>query len=165
MSDVEISWVAGLLEGEGSFGLGAIKSTGVRQIRISCSMTDEDTIQRLMMLTGGGNYNLEGRRDPRRVERSKPLYCWVIGKRADALELMRSIRPYMGQRRGAKIDELLQYAEENPPRNHRKGQSIPHGTRNGYRWHECRCEECKEAVNEYARRYRARKASAGDAMD
>lgn len=38
-------------------------------------------------------------------------------------------------------------------------QSLPHGTKNGYVNHKCRCPHCTTAWNEYMAAYRARKAA------
>ena len=157
MSDVEVAWVAGLLEGEGSFGFCGATTKPNAQLRITCAMTDEDTIQKLMNTVGGGNYNREGRRDPRRIERSKPLYVWSMSKRLESTELLRLIRPHMSNRRGVRIDELLQYAETHPLRYKGVEGRVPHGTVNRYKHYQCRCDSCKEAMNVYARGYRARK--------
>lgn len=156
MSEVETAWVAGLLEGEGCFTFGPWSNrkrvAPTRNIRVQCSMTDLDTIEKLHQLTGIGNVQPESRKDKRRPH-AKPLYIWSAAKREDVIDLLVKIRPHMGERRGARIDELLKYAEENPPI---YNQPVVHGTRRSYR-KGCRCDECRAEVARYARESRARK--------
>src|ERR1700679_2626097 len=103
VSEIEIAWLAGLLEGEGNFGFNwnAIRSGKSPRIRIS--MTDEDILQRVADLIGRitGNY-------PRVRGRSvltgnkQPAYE-VCTYGANANTIMRLIVGYMGQRRRKKI--------------------------------------------------------------
>lgn len=44
------------------------------------------------------------------------------------------------------------------------GIDIPHGTRSGYSDYGCRCDRCKEANTNYARRYRERRGQAKTAL-
>lgn len=51
MNDLELAWVAGLLEGEGCFtvkGNAGIK----RNIAVRCQMTDKDVLDRLATFVG-----------------------------------------------------------------------------------------------------------------
>lgn len=154
LNEVETAWCAALLEGEGSFTLGAksnrVNSIKVKQLRITCAMTDLDVLETLKMYSGIGNIN--GPRIDKRRPNSKPLYTWSATKRAAVQPFLQTIRPFMGLRRGAKIDELLKYAEDNPL----IYGTVRHGTRNEYR-KGCKCDPCMEAMRSYARDLRARK--------
>jgi hypothetical protein len=66
----EIAWVAGLLEGEGTFGMSD------RAICISINMIDRDIIERVGALLGGRVYGPHVRGS----ERHKPI--WRSAKRA-----------------------------------------------------------------------------------
>lgn len=59
----------------------------------------------------------------------------------------------MSQRRGEKIDQMLQYAVENPPF---KVAPYVHGTYRCYA-HGCKTTECKAAAAAYARKARKRR--------
>lgn len=156
MNEIECAWVAGLLEGEGCFTFGPdsnrTKSTACRAMRITCSMTDLDTVQKLHRTVDIGNVCPESRLDKRRAH-AKPLYVWSAGKRADVVWLMTLIRPHMSTRRGARIDELLHYAE-NHPIVYKK--PVVCGTRRSYRLG-CKCALCKAAMAEYHRDLNKRK--------
>jgi hypothetical protein len=55
MTATDIAWLAGIIEGEGTFGR---KGHPAGQVRVQ--MTDEDVIDRLHSLTGVGQSILEG---------------------------------------------------------------------------------------------------------
>lgn len=153
MNEVECAWVAGLLEGEGSFTLGPegqrTRSSRVRQLMITCGMTDLDTIEKLHRIAAIGNTYLERRKR----EGCKQMYIWQASKRLDVVPFLQAIRPHMSERRGARIDEMLKYAEENPLIYHRP---VICGTRRAYR-KGCRCDECRGALAAYHRDLARRK--------
>lgn len=104
MNNLDIAWLAGLWEGEGYFGVVyRTRASGNTHPRLTCEikMTDLDIIERVARL-------LDGRivtKKPK-YEHYKMLY-YVRLYDSRAAEFMRLIRPYMGIRRGARIDELL----------------------------------------------------------
>ncbi|MFC5598480.1 hypothetical protein [Deinococcus cellulosilyticus] len=100
LTEIEVAWLAGLLEGEGSF-LDAPPSSP-RSPRLVVSMTDLDVIEKVARCFGV-SYVKNDRRNP---ERWKTCYVVKIsGTRAMAM--MKLVYPYMGQRRRQKIDEIL----------------------------------------------------------
>jgi hypothetical protein len=115
MSREELAWVAGLLEGEGSFTLQKTKYKGkVRYIqpRIQVYMTDEDIIHRLRSITGVGyiygpvyRSGDDGRGS--RMEDWSPQYQWIVQRKAHAYWLLYKLLPHMGIRRSAQIRLLL----------------------------------------------------------
>ena len=50
MTDLEIAWIAGILEGEGCFTC----DTKTTRLRVQCVMTDKDIIDRLHNIVGKG---------------------------------------------------------------------------------------------------------------
>lgn len=98
MSPEEIAWVAGIIEGEGTF---VAHGSGVR---IGVAMTDIDIINRLAAVTGIGNvyHNLSVARP-----HHKPASLWCVGRRAHAVHLFAAIYPWLGRRRRERIDALL----------------------------------------------------------
>lgn len=91
----DIIWLAGLLEGEGTFD-----SQRQRYPRVRLSMTDRDVVGRAATLMGCSI---------RLTLRPKPLtstwHAEIQGPRAEAI--MRTILPFMGARRSARIAEIL----------------------------------------------------------
>lgn len=92
-----VLWLAGLLEGEGSF---------YRQqsapLCIKLTTTDKDIAESAGALMYGGTVNLM-RGGP---EHWKPRWT-VRTRKAYAEELLETLLPYMGERRSARIHELL----------------------------------------------------------
>lgn len=105
----DLMWLAGLLEGEGSFGFYKPKFAP----RIQITMADKDVMERVALLFGGKN--LYERPSPR--SNWNPVYqCAVQGDAA--LEIMSSIYPVMGKRRQKRIRECIEAGSR------RKGKSM-----------------------------------------
>lgn len=103
MSEARTAYVAGLLEGEGSFF--TIEQKGRVRVRVTMQSTDHDVIERLWLWYGGSLSNT--------IERPgrKPCWGWVL-QGASAANLMLAISPWMGSRRRKKILTVLRaYAE------------------------------------------------------
>ena len=102
MKPEDAAWLAGLLEGEGCF-----RRTNHTPI-IQLSMTDQDVTARaanLMKVPTYGPYSKgNGRKD-------QWMAC-AAGEKAMAT--MRTIRRYMGERRGQRIDEILAWTSTRP---------------------------------------------------
>ena len=100
-----IEWLAGLLEGEGSFHT-SINRAGARP-RISVAMTDKDVMERVAReletkVLGPYPHGPDGK--------YQPMYnVAVAGKRA--LGVMLTLYPEMGQRRRQQIKAVLSYWE------------------------------------------------------
>ena len=97
MNSTELGWVAGLLEGEGSFLV-----RNEHTARISCGMTDRDVIERLQSLCGGNVYLQKNKAK----EYYKDVWVWNVAGDSAAI-LMYQVRPHMGRRRSEKIDQIL----------------------------------------------------------
>jgi len=102
MKKSDLYWLAGLLEGEGSFTKGNPSSPN--QPRISLQMTDEDIVARAAELLGRKPYSHTDRRQ--KMMGWKQTYQ-VSLRGTKALEIMRTIRPLMGIRRRAQIDSAI----------------------------------------------------------
>jgi hypothetical protein len=105
LTSEERAWLAGLLEGEGCFYLHAPNSarrSKQPKLVVQLRMTDKDVVERAATLMGG----CKVRDDRPATETSKALYCaTVYGLRAE--DVMRTVKPIMGERRAAKITECL----------------------------------------------------------
>jgi hypothetical protein len=87
-------WLAGLLEGEGSFMSGPPSAPNAPRIHIA--MTDEDVIAKVAQLWGVKYLKAGGERT--RLHGWKPVFgVTLTGKRS--IELMLNLRPLMGKRR------------------------------------------------------------------
>jgi hypothetical protein len=97
----DLYWLAGIMEGEGSFYMHP--EGGRLYLRTSLSMTDEDVVARCHEITGVGTFGgpYEGR------ENAKTYWTWKISRQTDAAAVMMTLLPLMGERRSAKIRECL----------------------------------------------------------
>lgn len=105
MKTLDLAWLAGLLEGEGSFLKGSPSKPN--RPRVSLQMTDADVVNRAAALMGAG----VGRKYDRRNPNWKPIYQVVLSG-GRSVDLMKRLRPHMGQRRQQQIDEAMACFED-----------------------------------------------------
>lgn len=111
MTEKDMYWLAGLLEGEGSFLKAAPSARSSTQIVISLQMTDRDIIEKVADLFGTSC-----------VKGSAPLkshwkQCYTTRvKGSKAAEIMRLLYPFMGERRKRQIEEALKNYVDFVPR-------------------------------------------------
>ena len=104
MKKHELIWLAGLLEGEGTF-----RFSGT--VVIVVEMTDLDIVQRVAKLFGNTSIN------SRQRYHWKRLYVTAVcGK--SAAKIAELVLPIMGKRRSVRIKHILKLASERP------GQSV-----------------------------------------
>jgi hypothetical protein len=104
MTDTEVAWLAGLLEGEGTFFLHNVRLHYCYPA-MHIAMIDYDIIERVSLILGR-KIQIPKKRQPHHKQQYKIAIAGV-----DAEKLMRIIRPYMGKRRGTKIDNLLKMSK------------------------------------------------------
>jgi hypothetical protein len=92
----DIRWLAGLLEGEGSF----MPYKG--NPRIALSMTDLDVVVRAAVFLHGAVNPIRDKRSPRRK-----ILWQTCNYGANAVGWMMTLYPVMGQRRRARIREVI----------------------------------------------------------
>lgn len=108
LNEVEIAWIAGLLEGEGSFGLDLRSkkrykvSTAPAAPYMKISMVDEDVIARLSHLLNKTYFS------PRRkTSTGKTVYILHVGDRETLEYLLPRLLPYFGARRTQRVQECI----------------------------------------------------------
>lgn len=99
--ELEIAWLAGLLEGEGCF---SNRSLRYCSLSIQLIMTDADVVVRAAKAMGAYKV-VKVKENPNRAG-SKQLYRAVVYGDS-AIQVMERILPYMGERRSKKIIGLL----------------------------------------------------------
>lgn len=99
----DLYWIAGLIEGEGSFVIHN-HLTGTKSFQFTMGMTDKDTINKASrILKGNPNGYFEGTRNSpthKRIYRIKMSGVQAIG-------WMMTLYPLMSQRRQEKIKEII----------------------------------------------------------
>ena len=99
MTRNEIAWLAGLLEGEGCFFWDSSKGRyGHPNIRLN--MCDRDVVERAKQLIDASAIR-KVVKEPWKTQWSISIVC------EKAAEIMRTVLPYMGERRSKKITTLL----------------------------------------------------------
>jgi hypothetical protein len=158
----DIAWIAGYLEGEGSFTVRWETSSANHRyptIYACCGSTDEDLIRRLHSLCGGSVYGPTPKYAPygRRI---KDRWDWRLPRNCGLRALLEALLPYMGSRRTAKIRYCLDLMDQHPTRTQkvRAGAGYWSHGRYGFEAHGCRCEVCREAKREHNRKYSTRSA-------
>lgn len=98
MTEGQLGWIAGIIEGEGWIGV----TSNQRSARIQVNSNDEDVIDRLREITGLGQVYKN------RIRKAgNPYHTWSVSTRRDVRFLLRAIRPYMLARRAAAIEKAL----------------------------------------------------------
>lgn len=114
-TQANLAWLAGLMEGEGSFYLRRAKGRPTAP-SVALQMTDVDVVTRAAEIAGvgGGVYVDErSKRTPRVIQgrpmkgREKDIYMWRVQARDDALALMWALYPWMGDRRRGQIQDCV----------------------------------------------------------
>jgi hypothetical protein len=100
LTERDLGWLAGILEGEGCF---SISQTGTVQVRVA--MTDEDVVRRCQAVTGIGVILQQ------RQQQRQQMWRWSVNRARDVIDLLALVRPLMGQRRQTKIAECLEAAK------------------------------------------------------
>ena len=106
-TECDVAWLAGLLEGEGSFGIAGHKPNGYPVIKVE--MAARDVIERAAEMLGSSAVRAIV---PDHPKWSVTYEAKISGTKA--ADWMRRLRPLMGSRRGAAIDAAL--AAYNPIR-------------------------------------------------
>ncbi|MDP9134946.1 MAG: hypothetical protein M3N56_08975 [Actinomycetota bacterium] len=99
ISERSLYWLAGLLEGEGSFMKGPPSSPGLPVIRMV--MIDRDVVERAASMLGCGVGTVRHRRS-----HWKESYAVTV-RGARAVEWMQALRPLFGSRRQVQIDRAV----------------------------------------------------------
>lgn len=143
MDQADISWLAGLFEGEGSIVLPSAHPTTVG---LSIFMTDEDIIRRVSDITECGSVS-----GPYTYKGKKPIYRWMTSSHRDSARILCAMYPLLGERRKAKAAEAVErykLATRGMSSKCAKGHEFTRLNKNGKRY----CLECR---SEGQRRRRA----------
>lgn len=97
----QIVWLAGFLEGEGSF-MSVYKESWGPYLRISFCSTDKDIVLRACHILRG-NF----REHTPSYPGAKQQYMGTLTRSAEAAGWMQTLLPLMGERRGEKIKSIL----------------------------------------------------------
>jgi len=100
LSDLQIGYLAGIIDGEGCF------TRNGKGIRFYLGSTDLDVIEKLHEQTGLGKIYVGYRKAGERGG-TKDFHQWIVSKQLEVSTLANIILPYVCQRRHMKISSLL----------------------------------------------------------
>lgn len=102
MDQYTLGWLAGWLEGEGTFTAHTTKR-GYTRLIVRAVSNDLDTVQRAQGRAGIGRvYGPYCYGD-----HTLPHWHWAVTRRQDSLDFMTLIKPHMSSRRQAQIDRAV----------------------------------------------------------
>ena len=101
-SSNELAYLAGVFDGEGSFGIWSKGKDKKKGFRSSIEMTDEDVIMKFLVYFKVGTIMYIKQRE----EHYKPTYRWKVDLES-AVDVVRKMLPYLSKRRQAKFHETV----------------------------------------------------------
>jgi hypothetical protein len=107
MKAIELGYVAGFFDGEGTIG-SRITDRGYRIYKLSIGQTCPEPLYFIHKVMGVGGVD-----GPYDRGKHKPIWFYRVSRREDVSRFIRLIRPYV-QVKGADIDKVLQLMSENP---------------------------------------------------
>ena len=112
LTETDVAWIAGILEGEGYFGIDNRSKDRYEVSKIppapfiKVSMVDEDIIQRLSKLLDKSYFS-----PSRKTITGKQVYTLHVGEKEKVLFILQKILPYMGVRRSERITECISHLQ------------------------------------------------------
>jgi len=106
MTEAQVAWLAGILEGEGSF-LVRRNGSGVIQV----AMTDRDIIDRLVEVTGAGRIHSRTPAKPHH----RPAWVWHVRRHTHVVHIVTAVLPWLGERRTIAANKVLEALASRPP--------------------------------------------------
>jgi len=111
LSDFDLGWVVGIIEGEGCFVRYQDKRRPTTwSIKIQVESTDHDVILKLKQLLGGNIWESNYASKYKRFPDAKPSWRWAITNRKLGVPLLQMLQPNMSVRRQKQIQLLLDIA-------------------------------------------------------
>ena len=108
LSDVKITWLSGLMEGEGTFGINESSSkryensTSPPAPTFSISMTDEDVIDKVAEMLGKKPFSPK-----RKTVKDKKVYTVSTESRPVLAYLLPLLLPHLGERRATQVKKQI----------------------------------------------------------
>ena len=118
MSSNDLAWLSGWLEGEGCFHIGR-QINGQHRFVVEGVSADLDVIERAHQIAGVGYVRAKKKSGSKgHIRSNRTIYSWRVEKRADVIPLLKSLYPFMGERRREAIDAMLAANEAWKPPTH-----------------------------------------------
>lgn len=110
MTDFDIGWLVGIIEGEGCFVLSQDKRRpNLYNVKVQVESTDYDVILKLHNLVGGNilesNYPSKFKHFPN----AKNSWRWTVSTKIKVKEIIELVFPYLSVRRKQQASKLIPY--------------------------------------------------------
>ena len=102
MPNDELGYLAGVFDGEGTFGIWSKGKNKTRQLRVAVDMSDGDIVLRFLTFFKAGAIYSRQPKDPKH----KLMYSWRVTNRETAINILRRMLPYFSRRRQYKFHEV-----------------------------------------------------------
>ncbi len=102
ISNTDLHWAAGYLEGEGCFYVRPSTNRSSMQARVTACSTDIEPLDKLYKLFGG-----HVRLHRKGTSKTKPLYEWYVSTQTMAIGIMMTLYSLLSPRRQSKIKECV----------------------------------------------------------
>ena len=102
MPNDELAYLAGVFDGEGSFGIWSKGVGKTKQLRVNVDMADSDIIMRFLTFFKTGVVYSRVPTDPKH----KLMYSWRVNHKETAVNILRRMLPYLSKRRQSKFHEV-----------------------------------------------------------
>jgi len=114
-----VAWLAGLLEGEGYFGIinSRVGGKTYRYPRIGVNMTDLDVIDRVGTMWGIKTFSWQPPPPSKKRQHRVMISGWA------AADWMRRLYPWLGDRRRQRIDRILAEYDAQEPTQKRRSRA------------------------------------------
>ena len=102
MPNDELAYLAGVFDGEGSFGIWSKGVGKTKQLRVNVDMADSDVIMRFLTFFKAGAIYSRAPKDAKH----KLMYSWRVTHKETAINILRRMLPYFSKRRQHKFHEV-----------------------------------------------------------
>ena len=108
-TEAEIAYAAGLFEGEGCITFsGKRPNHPGKGARLQLAMSDHDVVERFAAIVGAGTVLVK----TSTPAHQKRQWVWCVVKYSEVVRIGEMLRPWMGQRRSQRLDEVLREVGE-----------------------------------------------------
>lgn len=112
LSEFDLGWVVGILEGEGCFGAYQDnRRPSTVSVKVQMESTDYDVVVHLNELIPGRIWESNYPSKIKSFPNAKPSWRWAISTKSQVKELCTLIYPLMSQRRQEQITKVLSNCE------------------------------------------------------
>lgn len=117
LTQFDIGWIVGILEGEGCFGAYSDKRRPTTfSVKIQMESTDHDVVLRLNKLIPGRVWESNYPSKTKNFPSAKDSWRWAISDKNSVKSVINLIYPYMSVRRQEQLNKVLSHCEYKYPR-------------------------------------------------